>query len=267
MQEMKTEDKVRYVIDNISKGRDLDVIAIELGYKNYKSLDMFMRREGYYKDKNVGNYYPKNGKGYIPQERFDENACISIKALEVIQYFKEKKHTPKQIAVKAGFQDVKDMALYMKSRGFIWDVERNNYVMAKELDCDEEENRENEGSGEDIQPEDKSYVNQDIDKIKENVDTGISKYLSLLEYLYEKKERLARLLEEENSINTGIPRYIIQGIYITKSVHMSSQLDKMVKDYSMEKSIPQKDIFEIALVEFFMKYGYDKKMRMLLGNE
>ena len=47
MREMKPEDKVRYVIDNITKGRDLDVIAIELGYKNYKSLDMFMRREGY----------------------------------------------------------------------------------------------------------------------------------------------------------------------------------------------------------------------------
>ena len=159
------------------------------------------------------------------------------------------------------------MSLYMKSRGFIWDVERNNYAMAKEQDCEEEDNLEKEAAGEDTQAEDKSYLNQDVPKIKENADAGISRYLSLLEYLYEKKERLTRLLEEEKNINTGIPRYILQGIYITKSVHMSSQLDKMVKDYSMEKSIPQKDISEIALVEFFMKYGYYKKMRILLGNE
>lgn len=267
MQEMKPQEKIRYVIENIAKGRELDVIAIELGYKNHKSLDMFMRREGYLKDRNAGNYYPKNGKGYIPQEMLEEDACVPVKALEVIQHFKEKKHTPKQIAANAGFKDIKEMAVYMKSRGFIWDVERNNYVLEKqEHETLEEDNIHEEA-------ENKEYAITDMcDGIKEGEEkpnASISKYLNLLEYLYERKDKLAGILDEEyaNKASCSIPRYIIQGIYITKSLHMNSQLDKMIKDYSTEKGIQQKDIFEIALVEFFMKYGYDRKIRVLLGNE
>ncbi|UTW68535.1 hypothetical protein KHA80_13110 [Anaerobacillus sp. HL2] len=46
---------------------------------------------------------------------------------------------------------------------------------------------------------------------------------------------------------------------VTKSVHMSNQLDQMVRDYSSEKNIAQRDIFEIALVRFFLEFAMREK--------
>ena len=52
-----------------------------------------------------------------------------------------------------------------------------------------------------------------------------------------------------------IPRYALPGVVVTKSVHMVNPLDMMVRDFSREKNVPQRDIFAAALLEFFRKYG------------
>jgi hypothetical protein len=63
-----------------------------------------------------------------------------------------------------------------------------------------------------------------------------------------------------------MPRYVVPGIFITKSVHMSNQIDQMVRDFSADKNISQRDIFEVALIEFFKKYGYDKEVEIMLAS-
>jgi hypothetical protein len=39
-----------------------------------------------------------------------------------------------------------------------------------------------------------------------------------------------------------------------------------VRDFSKEKKISQREIFEVALVEFFRRYGYEREIETLLGS-
>jgi hypothetical protein len=45
---------------------------------------------------------------------------------------------------------------------------------------------------------------------------------------------------------------------------MSFQLDQLAKTYSQEKNISQRDLFEVALVDFFQRYGYGDAINELL---
>ena len=77
------------------------------------------------------------------------------------------------------------------------------------------------------------------------------------------KEGLQSLLGA--SVASGqIPRFTLQGLFVTKSVHMTNTLDQMVRDFSKEKNINQREIFEVALIEFFQKYGYAREVETLL---
>lgn len=96
---------------------------------------------------------------------------------------------------------------------------------------------------------------------------GISgDYKELLDYLLEKEEILKQLLDEKEAIETDgiIPRYAIPGVFVTKSVHMTNHLDQLVRDFSKEKNISQRELFEVALVEFFQKYGYKEEIDRLM---
>lgn len=61
--------------------------------------------------------------------------------------------------------------------------------------------------------------------------------------------------EEIGEEASEIPRYIINGSYGTKAVRMNSVLDHMITAFSKETYISQREIVEIAIVEFFLKYG------------
>jgi hypothetical protein len=69
----------------------------------------------------------------------------------------------------------------------------------------------------------------------------------------------------EASVASGqIPRFTLPGLFVTKSVHMTNALDKMVRDFSKEKNLNKREIFEVALIEFFQKYGYTREVETLL---
>lgn len=61
-----------------------------------------------------------------------------------------------------------------------------------------------------------------------------------------------------------VARYAVPGIFVTKSVHMTN-LDQMVREYSKEKNNSQRDIFAVALNDFFQRYGYEREIETLLG--
>ena len=46
---------------------------------------------------------------------------------------------------------------------------------------------------------------------------------------------------------------------------MTDLMDQMVKDYSTQNNVTQKNVFEVALVEFFRKHGYANEINTLLG--
>jgi hypothetical protein len=73
------------------------------------------------------------------------------------------------------------------------------------------------------------------------------------------------MLNQTPSVNLPIPRFTVPGVFSVKSVHMASGLDQLVRDFSQEKNISQRDIFEVALIEFFHKYGYEREVNALLS--
>jgi hypothetical protein len=62
-----------------------------------------------------------------------------------------------------------------------------------------------------------------------------------------------------------LPRYILPGVSKVKSINISSSLDGLIQDYSREFNVSQKDMFQIAMVEFFKKYGYQSEVKAVLN--
>lgn len=46
---------------------------------------------------------------------------------------------------------------------------------------------------------------------------------------------------------------------------MTNTLDQLVRDYSREKNISQRDVFTVALIDFFRRYGYEREVETLPG--
>jgi hypothetical protein len=99
----------------------------------------------------------------------------------------------------------------------------------------------------------------------EGVPSNMDTYLPLLSFLKQHEETLHVLVSAQSTVGR-IPRYILPGIPVTKSVHMNYGLDQLVREFSQEKNMSQRDIFEVALVAFFKKYGYHQEVDTLLGN-
>jgi hypothetical protein len=67
--------------------------------------------------------------------------------------------------------------------------------------------------------------------------------------------RLRELLKVDPS-EPALPRYLIPGRRITKSLVTVAPLDDLVKAYSKQYNVSQKEIYEIALVKFFKKIWF-----------
>ena len=90
--------------------------------------------------------------------------------------------------------------------------------------------------------------------------------LPLLQQLLQNKDTFERLMGSNGADEEAIlPRFSIPGRYMTKCVYMTDLMDQMVKDYSTQNNVTQKNVFEVALVEFFRKHGYSNEINTLLG--
>lgn len=254
-------DKIQRVLEGLGAGKDRDVIASELGYKNYRSLDVFMRRQGYSWDR-------RNLIYVLPGEKADTGAKYSGplppgKAGRVIAQFSIGKLDARGIAKKLGFESHRDMAAYMESRGYYWDSELGNYVSGG-------------GDGQRQQPApqeprpagagDRGIAAAASQATGAEVG-ALGRYLPLLEFLAEKEQDLREMLGEKpgRPADGSFPRYGIPGRSVTKSVYMSNQLDELIRMFSEEKGIHQREIFEIALVDFFRKYGFEREIQSIMG--
>lgn len=142
----------------------------------------------------------------------------------------------------------------MKIKGYIYNDAKNTYVK---------------------KPKEITAAIDNSDKTKEHAETttdsiGIKKttglpeeYRLILEMLHKNKQKLVNLLM--TGVGKGkIPRYMLGGISTTKSIHMNHNLSQLVKDYSMEKGIPQREIFEVAVLEFLKRYDFEREVEVLL---
>lgn len=244
-QEMTKREKLQYAMEELSQGKNREEVAAQLGYSTYRSLDNIFRDAGYTFDKTFGNYILKAGSEQ------KQNLHIKVsKADEVVALFAKKKWNAKEIAEKLDFENTRALALYMTSKGYVWAADRNNYI----------KNASAENEAIDL-GEDSVTLSTDCPQVN-----GFGNSGDLFQYLVDNEHILKQLIEaaKRPSEPSGIPRYGVPGIFVTKSVHMSNQLDQMVRDFSSEKNIAQRDIFEVALVHFFQQYGYEREVKALL---
>ncbi|MDS1029684.1 hypothetical protein RDV78_04080 [Bacillota bacterium LX-D] len=237
----------KFILKRLIEGKTRDEIASELGHKSYRTLDMYMRRHGYLWDNFKQTYVLKTAELDYPVLNMETS-----KVSKVISFF-ESGLDPREIAKKLSFRDHHDLAEYMKGKGYVWSLEQKNYVLNKCTVTEEQPTEAEPLPLDNDNPEDDAYETEVI----------IKNLLPMLQMINKNRDRLAELLAINES--GTIPRYVIGGITITKSLCMSHYLAEMVKDFSKEKNISQREIFEVALIEFFKKYGFEKEVRALFS--
>ena len=260
---IKAEYDEKYILKSLLMGKTRQDLAEEFNHKNYRTLDMYMRRRGYIWDSTRQNYITK------PSEppKFEVPSSTS-KVDKVITLFNSGLD-PREIATRVGMKDHRTMAMYMKDKGYIWSSERQNYTLLKgeqpATNFVSEEFDDNIAvNGSSLENEFSSSVSS-LDSVSSfsnmHKNDRMERLLPMLEMLERNKEKLAELL----SINDGatIPRYVVGGITITKSLCMSHNLADLIKEFSKEKNISQREIFEVSIIEFLRKYGYENEVKVL----
>lgn len=244
------------VLDGMSAGKTREALAKELGYQTYKSLDMHMRRKGFRWERWKAAHIPEKGDSAInwepPVRPPDRVAVVLTKSAAG-------ETDPKEVAKKLGFSDHREMATYMKSKGYSWSSQAGTYVK----EAEEQDSSREQSEVEDAPDTTESGKIRHLSLVKPEGDwSPLARFLPLLEMLERSSDRLSQLLQTTDD-KPQVPRYCIPGVYVTKSVHMSDRLSRMVTDFSQEKNISQKDIFEVALVGFFQKYGFQREVKAL----
>ena len=235
--------KVKMILD-MMRYKTRDEVAEELSYKNWKSLDMYMRRKNFSYDSRAKEYKPVSTR--VDKLSQDPKSYAPSRVASVINAFDEEGTDPQLVAKQAGFKDYKEMAEYMKKKGYEWNAHHNNYlkVVGKE-------------------EEPLEAVRQAEDK---ELPDDVKEYLPFLRFLYEKRDDIYQLLTGVKE-DGKIPRYALPGMVRTKAIYMSDTVAKLAAEFSREKNITQREVMEAALVEYLQKYGFKQEIEALLKNQ
>lgn len=238
-------ERIHLIIKKLGGGMSRDELAEEFNHKNYKSLDIYMNRKGYRYDSLLKNYVPKVEEQSVTGS--------TSKATRVIELLSLNPEDPLIACNKLGFKDMEKLGSYMKSKGYQWNTKENNYK--KQPQSITQSRKE---SVEDLlQP-------SSTEKIHVDDQTDIAPFMSLLNLLKHNEERLTELLIPYGK-GGSIPRYTIAGVAQTKTVQMINTLGNLVSEFAKENNMTQRDLFEVALIDFFRKYGYEKEVVQLLN--
>jgi hypothetical protein len=172
----------------------------------------------------------------------------SIKISRIISGFEGINPDPRLIAEKNGFSSHIEMAEFMKKMKYKWSSECNNYVKS----IDEINNKA-----------EFNYIVPDKEDQEYNIADPIDTYIPFLKFLYNRKDEICELLS--NTCNSGkIPRYTLSGIVRTKAIYMNDSVANLAMEFSKEKNITQREIFEAAIIEYLQKYGYKEEVEAIL---
>lgn len=174
----------------------------------------------------------------------------------------KKGENTRDIAEKLNFDSHRSMALFMRRKGYVWDENKNTYLLEGTKRKEQKDNNLKQKLQE-KKLEEQSDNHQLANNFNKDIQNYAVKYSELLEYLDQRKDQLGELFTEPENLSR-LPRYAVPGIHITKSVHMVYELDQLVREFSKEKNITQREIFEIALINFFKRYGYKDRIEALL---
>lgn len=242
------DDKVKGILKLLAEGFSREEVAEQYRYSGYRSMESFMRRKNFVWDKQKGNYVPEDALKASLETMVN---FPSDRVRRIVMELNKEGADLKKVALKVGFENHLEMASYMKSKGFEWSQEAGNYLSTSPT-------MPNDGEKVGTASSDAS-----LEGSLSIGNGGVEQFLPLLEWLATNKEGLQSLLGASVA-SVQIPRFTLPGQFVTKSVHMTNTLDQMVRDFSREKNINQREIFEVALIEFFQKYGYVREVDTLL---
>lgn len=229
-----------YTPENINRqlllGKTREELAEEFGHKNYKTLDIFMRRKGYQWNRNRQVY---EVKGIKPVEIEEDTSNGTKKVRQVLKLFDEGKD-PKEVAKEVGFKNHLALADYMKEKGYLWNTKTQRYEL-QTGEIEEESEVENT---------DKTITGNGWDE-------------DMLQMLIKNKDKLLEVLQTED--NGNLPRYSLSGVRIPKTLQVSHKLNEVIKAFSEDKNINQREFFEIAAIELMKKYGYEAEVKGILS--
>ena len=228
--------QVDEILRMLEDGIDRSEIAEKLGYKNPMSMDNYMRRRNFSWDSRQKMFVPA-AERYLAKGR-DNILPLhgTSKTALIMSQFAQDGADAKDIARQVGFETHTELAGYMGRKGYEWNSMESNYVKT-----------------------DKPGVVQEMSEFAEpGMDEMLKNIMPLLKRLQSAECQPAA------SESKGIPRYQVKGMYGTKAMRMANVLDELTRRYSMERNISQREMFEVALIEFFMKYGYSDEVEKYL---
>lgn len=240
------------IIDALSGGVTREDIAEQYGHADRQAIDQFMRRHGFTWDKALQNYVPRGSS--MP----NNGRISSSRVIDVVAQFRKHGADAKEIAKRLRFTNHHEMAKYMQARGYTWDPQESNYVSVHGGDEDGQLTAEPLTTG--VTPTTEPITKDH--SFSPSVDWG--KFVPLLSRLLHNEDKLMSILERTVGESSIMPRYVIPGVYTVKSIHMVAGLDQLVKDFSRERNITQREIFEVALVHFFKRYGFEREIDALM---
>lgn len=229
-------DKIYIVQKMLKEGKSKFQAARAIGYHEVSGLDKYAKSLGYRWNVTEKNYE------LIGQEAKNENNSEKI---EKILFLIGDGKNLDDIAKYYKMKNSQELAAYMLGKGYVWDIDKCTYVkknmIASSKSIAEEFNNT-------------SFID---DKSNEEMND-----IDIMKLLQSNKGKLIELLSFRSQ--EAIPKYILKGVLITKSFYISTDIDKLLKDFSRRKAITQKDIIHTALIEYFQKYGYSEEVSALL---
>lgn len=235
---MDKQERVEVVLKLLESGLTRDEVVTRMGLASRGSLDQSMRRRGHRWNEMRGTYTPVEGGG------------VSQRVQRILLEFKSVTADAKEIALRTGFADHREMAEFMRQQDFLWSAEKRNYVPKESFQ---------QGVIQKKGVEETSPPTQHGEPV-----INWAEFLPLLQYLNENRGRLYSLLDMTPSRSATIPRYGVGGGHTIKSVQIATALEELVRSFNEERKISQREIFEIALIQFFYRYGYGKKVEQCL---
>lgn len=242
------DDKVNTIIRGLTEGKTREELGQELGYKTYRSLDIYMTRKNWRWNSKIKNYEEDKSKITF-EDKLNQVRTMGTSIGKIIELFASGIDDPMEVAKSTGFTSYREMAEHMKKNNYMWNNEKNNYVMKT-------------GKVEDNSSEQNKDVSKEPIEALNGID--INQFLPLLRMLDNNKDKLIDKFNTEQQM-LSIPTYLVPGITTVLSASMMSSLKLLVKEYSNEKHITQRQILEVALIEFFNKYGYSHRAKQMLN--
>ncbi|WP_368996737.1 hypothetical protein [Caldifermentibacillus hisashii] len=236
------DPKISQTLAMLAEGKTKEEIVKHFGNKSWATIDMYFRRRGFRWN---GKTFEPRGEGGM--DAVEEARFVQTKAAQIVRQLSQKYADIRQVAIKNGFPSIEEMGEYMKSQGYVWNSDINNY-----------EYDENMAQKQRMQSKNKNTQGKASGKVEGLPD----EYRDLLVYLLDRKERLYELLEPQNS--GTLPRYKFKGAKANKTLGLPTSLQTLLNDFSKEFNVTQRDIIEVALAEFFKKYGYEEQLNSVL---